>query len=51
MDALKPSEAIFVFVNNAIPPASNFLSQVYAENKDAETYMLYMDVCKENTFG
>jgi GABA(A) receptor-associated protein len=51
MESLKPSEAIFVFINNAIPPASNFLSVVYSQNKDVETNMLYMDVCKENTFG
>lgn len=51
LDNLKSSEAIFLFVNNAIPPASTFMTSIYATNKDQDTDMLFMTVCKENTFG
>lgn len=51
LDNLKSSEAIFLFVNNTIPPASTFMTSIYAANKDQDTDMLFMTVCKENTFG
>lgn len=51
LDNLKPSEAIFLFVNNTIPPSSTFLTSIYSSNKDTDTDMLFMTVCKENTFG
>lgn len=51
MHLLKSSEALFVFVNNAIPPSSLLLSSLYASEKDIETQMLFVTICKENTFG
>jgi GABA(A) receptor-associated protein len=51
LDNLKPSESIFLFVNNIIPPASTFLMNIYSTNKDHDTDMLFITVCKENTFG
>jgi GABA(A) receptor-associated protein len=51
MHFLKASEALFVFVNNAIPPSSLLLSSLYASEKDIETQMLFVTICRENTFG
>jgi GABA(A) receptor-associated protein len=51
MENLKSSEAIYLFINNSLPPATSFLSTIYAENQDKNTGMLYITVCKENTFG
>ena len=51
LDNLKASESIFLFINNTIPPASTFLMTMYSSNKDEDTDMLFMTVCKENTFG
>jgi GABA(A) receptor-associated protein len=51
MDKLKPSEAIFLFVNNMVPSSSSFLSSIYASNKDLDMNMLFITVSKENTFG
>lgn len=51
LDNLKPSEAIFLFVNNTIQPSSTFLTSIYSLHKDKDTDMLFMTVCKENTFG
>jgi GABA(A) receptor-associated protein len=48
---LKASESIFLFVDNQIPPATALMSRLYHEKKDIDTEMLYMVVCKENTFG
>ena len=51
MENLKSSEAIYLFINNNLPTATSFLSTIYAENQDKNTGMLYITVCKENTFG
>jgi GABA(A) receptor-associated protein len=51
MENLKSSEAIYLFINNSLPPTTSFLSTIYAEGKDMNTGMLYITVCKENTFG
>jgi GABA(A) receptor-associated protein len=51
LDNLKPQEAVFLFVNNTIPPTSSFLMSIYSTSKDQDTDMLFMTVCKENTFG
>ena len=47
---LKPTEAIFVFVNNTLPRTSDLLKTVYNENKDADGF-LYLTYSGENTFG
>lgn len=48
---LKASQAIFMFVNNVLPPATKMMSEVYHDNKDPETHLLFIKICKENTFG
>lgn len=47
---LSPEKAIFVFVNNTLPPTSFTLSQVYAEHKD-ECGFLFLTYSSESTFG
>ncbi|KAJ3305284.1 ubiquitin-like protein atg8 [Kappamyces sp. JEL0829] len=47
---LSPEKAIFIFVNNVLPPSSSILNQVYAEHKDEDGF-LYIIYSSENTFG
>lgn len=47
---LSPEKAIFLFVNNKIPPSSSLLSQVYNEFKASDGF-LYITYSSENTFG
>ncbi|KAI8816328.1 putative autophagy-related protein 8 [Fimicolochytrium jonesii] len=47
---LTPEKAIYIFVNNVIPPTASLLSQVYAEHKDEDGF-LYIVYSSENTFG
>lgn len=48
---LKPSEAIFLLVNNTVPLQTLTLAAIYNQNVDPCTNMLRITVCKENTFG
>ncbi len=45
-----PEKAIFIFVNNVLPPSSSLLSQVYQEHMDEDGF-LYVLYSSENTFG
>jgi GABA(A) receptor-associated protein len=47
---LKPEEAVFILINNSLPPTSALLSHVYKDHKDRDGF-LYFSVCKESTFG
>jgi len=47
---LKPEQAIFLFVNNKLPPTSSSLSEVFHENKE-ECGFLYITYSGESTFG
>ncbi|CAF4775633.1 unnamed protein product [Rotaria sp. Silwood1] len=47
---LAPEKAIFLFVNQKIPPSSYTMSQIYAESKDEDSF-LYIAYGGENTFG
>nr|QAR18126.1 ATG8e1 [Nicotiana benthamiana] len=47
---LSAEKAIFVFVNNTLPPTAALLSAIYEENKDEDGF-LYMTYSGENTFG
>jgi GABA(A) receptor-associated protein len=47
---LKPEEAIFIFINNTIPPTCSLLSMVYAQHKEEDGF-LYVTYSGENTFG
>ena len=47
---IAPEEAIFLFINDTLPPSSSLISQVYKENKDQDGF-LYMVYSGESTFG
>ena len=47
---LSAEKAIFVFVNNALPPTASLMSTIYEENKDEDGF-LYIQYSGENTFG
>ncbi|KAE9461665.1 hypothetical protein C3L33_06426, partial [Rhododendron williamsianum] len=47
---LSAEKAIFVFVNNVLPPTAALMSAIYEENKDEDGF-LYMTYSGENTFG
>ena len=47
---LKPEEAIFLFVNNVLPPTAASMSSIYEEHCDADGY-LYVTYSGENAFG
>ncbi|CAM8998511.1 unnamed protein product [Rhodiola kirilowii] len=47
---LSAVKAIFVFVENTLPPTAALMSAIYEENKDEDGF-LYMTYSGENTFG
>lgn len=47
---LTPDQAIFVFVNNILPPAAALMSQIYNDYKDEDGF-LYVSYSGESTFG
>ena len=47
---LSAEKAIFIFVNNALPPTASLMSTIYEENKDEDGF-LYVQYSGENTFG
>jgi len=47
---LKPEKAIFIFVNNTLPPTASLMSQIYKEHKDEDGF-LYVTYSGESTFG
>lgn len=47
---LSPDQAIFIFVNNTLPPASTLLSQIYKEHMDKDNF-LYLYFSGESSFG
>ena len=47
---LSPEKAIFVFVNNVLPPTAAVMYAVYEEQRDADGF-LYITYSGENTFG
>ena len=47
---LAPDQAIFVFVNNILPPTNALMSQIYKEHKDAAGF-LTVNYSSESTFG
>lgn len=48
--SLPPEKAIFIMINDTLPPTSQFIQQIYDNNKDADGF-LYVLVTGENTFG
>jgi GABA(A) receptor-associated protein len=47
---LQPEQALFIFINNVIPPTSNLLSIVYGIHKDPDGF-LYCLYTGESVFG
>ncbi|KAG0337033.1 ubiquitin-like protein atg8 [Podila humilis] len=47
---LTSEKAIFIFVNEALPPTAALMSSVYDEHKDQDGF-LYITYSGENTFG
>jgi GABA(A) receptor-associated protein len=47
---LSPEKAIFIFVNNVLPPTAALMSSIYEEQKDEDGF-LYVTFSGENTFG
>ncbi|KAJ2493230.1 Autophagy- protein 8 [Coemansia sp. RSA 2050] len=47
---LSPEKAIFIFVNEILPPTAALMSTVYEEHKDSDGF-LYITYSGENTFG
>lgn len=47
---LSAEKAIFIFVNNVLPPTAALMSSVYDEHKDEDGF-LYVTYSGENTFG
>eukprot|EP00271_Cylindrocystis_brebissonii_P015526 TRINITY_DN38444_c0_g1_i1.p1 TRINITY_DN38444_c0_g1~~TRINITY_DN38444_c0_g1_i1.p1 ORF type:complete len:118 (+),score=31.02 TRINITY_DN38444_c0_g1_i1:236-589(+) len=47
---LASEKAIFIFVENVLPPAGGLMSAIYDEKKDEDGF-LYITYSGENTFG
>jgi GABA(A) receptor-associated protein len=47
---LSPEKAIFIFIDNKLPPSASLMSAVYEEMKDKDGF-LYIKYSGENTFG
>ena len=47
---LKPDEAIFLFVNNVLPPTGALMETIYEAHKDEDGF-LYVTYSGESTFG
>mmetsp|Transcript_15279 Transcript_15279/g.44766 ORF Transcript_15279/g.44766 Transcript_15279/m.44766 type:complete len:81 (-) Transcript_15279:173-415(-) len=48
--SIPPEKAIFIFVNNTLPPTAALMSTVYENHRDPDGFM-YMMYGGENTFG
>merc|ERR1712137_90260 len=47
---LTPEKAIFIFVNNTLPPTASLMSQIYKEQANEDGF-LYVTYSGESTFG
>lgn len=47
---LEAEKAIFIFVDNVLPPTAAIMSCIYDEHKDEDGF-LYVTYSGENTFG
>lgn len=47
---LVPEQAIYLFINNTLPPTSALMSQIYKEHADPDGF-LYFLYSGESTFG
>lgn len=47
---LSPDQAIFLFIDNTLPPSDSLMSQIYKEHVDKDGF-LYVLYTGESTFG
>ena len=47
---MNPEKALFLFIDNKLPPTSEIMSTIYDEHKDDDGF-LYIQYSGENTFG
>ena len=47
---LTPEKAIFIFINDVLPPTSTLMGDIYNEHKNEDGF-LYITYAGENTFG
>lgn len=47
---INSEKALFLFINNTLPPSASLIGHVYKENKDPDGF-LYIVATSENTFG
>jgi GABA(A) receptor-associated protein len=47
---MSSEKAIFIFINNVLPPTAALMSSIYEEQKDEDGF-LYITYSGENTFG
>lgn len=47
---LAPEAAIFIFVNNSMPPAAELMAKIYKDSADEDGF-LYVTYSGESTFG
>jgi len=47
---LAPDAAIFIFVNNTLPPAAELMAKIYQDHADKDGF-LYVTYSGESTFG
>lgn len=47
---LKPEQALFIFINNTLPPNSETVENMYITHKSNDGF-LYINYSTENTFG
>ena len=47
---LEPEKALFIFINNILPPTSQLVSEIYDKEVDDDGF-LYVVFTGENTFG
>lgn len=45
------TESLFLFANNTLPVTSQLMSELYHLYQDKDTGLLFLQMCKENTFG
>jgi GABA(A) receptor-associated protein len=48
---LKPEQAIFIFINNTLPPTAMLMGELYGRDKDKKDGFLYITYSDENVFG
>ena len=48
---ISPTEALFVFCNNVLPPTGSSMLELWNDHHDDEDDILYLTISKENTFG